>query len=181
MLANIEIKAKVSDMETLRALAQSLTNAAPEVLHQEDIFFGTLNGRLKLRIFGDGKGELIQYNRRDARGSKQSDYQIHEVDDPETLRSVLGAALGEVIQVKKKREVHWVGQTRVHLDEVDDLGSFMELEVVLKPGQSAREGEAIVAGLMEQLRIHEEDLVAGAYADLLREQAAPKSKAFESL
>jgi len=83
------------------------------------------------------------------------------------LRTLLAAALDETVIVKKKREVFLVGQTRIHLDEVDELGTFVELEVVLNPGQSAAEGQQIVADLMQKLGIEEADLVSRAYADLL--------------
>jgi len=69
--------------------------------------------------------------------------------------------------VKKSRSLPLVGQTRAHLDDVDGLGHFMELEVVLEEGQSEREGEAIARDLMEKLGIDNEDLIASAYVDLL--------------
>jgi adenylate cyclase class IV len=63
--------------------------------------------------------------------------------------------------------LYLVGQTRVHLDSVAGLGDFLELEVVLRPDQSPAEGQIIAAGLMRRLGIHDSDLIATAYADML--------------
>jgi len=164
---NIEIKARVSDLNRLRQVAGQIATEPCQLLHQEDVFFRTRRGRLKLRTFAEGSGELIYYERPDTRASRQSWYRIHGTSRPLELRQMLAAALGETVTVKKKREVYMAGQTRIHLDEVDDLGTFMELEVVLGAGQDPEEGRGIAADLMEKLGITESDLVPCAYADLL--------------
>ncbi|HSB67662.1 MAG TPA: class IV adenylate cyclase, partial [Anaerolineales bacterium] len=69
--------------------------------------------------------------------------------------------------VSKVRYLFMVGQTRIHLDKVSDLGEFIELEVVLNSGQSDADGEWIANGLMRQLGITEQDLIDTAYVDLL--------------
>lgn len=170
MPSNIEIKARVSDPEALREVAKQLADAPCEVLRQEDVFFQAARGRLKLRMVPGGAGELIHYERPDDAGASQSHYRIFETTDTETLRAVLADALGELVTVRKSRALWLVGQTRIHLDRVEGLGDFMELEVVLRPGQSPDEGRAVAAGLMERLGIRETDLVACAYADLLLQQ-----------
>ena len=79
----------------------------------------------------------------------------------------MSLALGVRGVVRKKRTLYLVGQTRVHLDEVEGLGDFMELEVVLHPGQSDAEGQVIARDLMTRLGVAEKDLLEGAYMDLL--------------
>ena len=110
---------------------------------------------------------MIFYSRPDSAVAKQSDYEITAVADPESLLSVLSQALGVTQTVVKTRVLYLVGQTRVHLDSVDGLGDFLELEVVLRPGQDAAQGEAIAADLMDRLGIRDEDLCTTAYADML--------------
>ena len=73
--------------------------------------------------------------------------------------------------VRKKRHLFLVGQTRIHIDEVEGLGSFLELEVVLQEGQEAEEGMAIATSLMDKLRVKKKDLVAGAYIDLIKKRS----------
>jgi predicted adenylyl cyclase CyaB len=164
---NVEIKARVQNPRLLRQRALKLATAPSQVLHQEDVFFRAAVGRLKLRILSDTAGELIHYQRPDVPGCKESRYKIVETPTPNETRHLLADALGEAIVVKKRREVIFVGQTRIHLDEVEGLGSFMELEVVLQPGQAASDGEKIAAELVHRLGVKEADLVTGAYADLL--------------
>ncbi|KAM6424701.1 adenylate cyclase CyaB-like [Rhynochetos jubatus] len=124
-------------------------------------------GRLKLRRTPDGRGELIFYERPDAAGPRLSCFRITPTDDPDGLEAVLARALGVLGAVRKRRLLYLVGQTRVHLDSVEGLGDFLELEVVLAEGQSAEDGERVARGLMERLGVREDDLVAGAYLDLL--------------
>ena len=170
MPSNIEIKAKVDDLERLAAVAEQLAGQPPEILVQEDTFFviSKGEGRLKLRVMETSRAELIYYERPDTCEAKQSIYQIVPVPDPVPLRNLLSSALGESITVRKTRRVYLVGQTRVHLDEVEDLGDYLELEVVLKPDQPSEEGQAIAATLIKELGIRPDDLVSCAYADLLR-------------
>ncbi len=125
-------------------------------------------GRLKLRKLAGGSAELIQYHRNDSREPKESRYVFFRTEDPEGLKAVLAKALGIRGIVLKRRTVYFYGQTRIHLDQVEGLGAFIELEVVLDPGQDIRYGTAVAEDLMSKLEIEKEDLVAGAYVDLLR-------------
>ncbi len=167
MAANIEIKARIDDFDLLQTRAVALSHTAGKWLQQEDIFFHTARGRLKLRIFNREHGELIYYERADSHGPRQSSYEIAPCADPLALKATLAAALGVRGVVKKRRLLFLVGQTRIHLDQVEGLGHFMELEYVLQPGESAGAGLAAVHALMAQLGVKEENLLDKAYIDLL--------------
>lgn len=167
MPSNIEIKARIRDWDHLQRVAQELCDQPMQVIDQEDVFFNVRTGRLKLRIFSTTAGEVIYYQRPDQAGPKQSRYQIASVPDPAAMRETLAAALGIRQVVRKRRHLYIVGQTRMHLDEVEGLGQFIELEVVLRPGQTAEEGQRVAEDLMVRLDIRSEDLVQGAYVDLL--------------
>jgi predicted adenylyl cyclase CyaB len=167
MPSNIEIKARLADLPQTRGLVAAISDTPPQTLRQRDTFFRCTTGRLKLREIGVGQAELIFYSRPDVSGAKQSDYEITAVADPELLLGVLSRALGVTQTVEKTRVLHLVGQTRVHLDSVDGLGDFLELEVVLRPGQDSAEGQAIAADLMRRLGIRDTDLCSTAYADML--------------
>jgi predicted adenylyl cyclase CyaB len=110
---------------------------------------------------------LIWYDRPDTAGSKRSDYRLAAITDPAALRDVLERAHGVTQIVEKMRTVCLVGQTRIHLDEVVGLGSFVELEVVLHDGQPESEGHRIAAELMARLGIAATDLLTSAYAEML--------------
>ncbi len=167
MQSNIEIKALAHNFTQLRLRAELLSDTPVEVIPQEDIFFHTQKGRLKLRILAANRAQLIYYTRPDQEGPKRSEYHIYETPDPENLKRVLELAYGIRGRVKKTRYLYLVGQTRVHLDEVEGLGQFMELEVVMAPGQSNAEGQAIAEELMSKLGVEKGDLLEGAYMDLL--------------
>ncbi len=167
MPSNIEIKARLRDRDTLRARARHLSDRPMEILLQEDVFFRVPHGRLKLRIFAPDHGELIQYQRADSAGPKQSTYTISPTSDVAGLRAALTEALGVLAVVRKRRELYQIGQTRLHLDQVEGLGDFVELEVVLSAEKSAAQGHEVARQWMRELAIAETDLVAGAYVDLI--------------
>lgn len=170
MPSNIEIKARVHDFDRLQQLVETLSDTSCELIPQEDTFFHCPDGRIKLRELSPSHGQLVYYHRVDIRGPKHSEYRIYETDEPASLKAILSTAFGVRGVVSKVRYLYLVGQTRVHLDRVKNLGEFMELEVVLKPGQSDAEGIAIAHSLMQQLGIHPADLVESAYIDLIIEQ-----------
>jgi predicted adenylyl cyclase CyaB len=116
-----------------------------------------LQGRLKLREFGDGTAELIYYERPDKAGPKTSKYTRAQISDVASTREVLELVLGTKAVVAKQREVFLAGTTRIHLDEVDGLGTFVELEVVLTEDETDSDGERIASVLMEQLDVRQEE------------------------
>lgn len=166
MPANIEIKARARNFEKLKSRAEKMSDTHVQVIQQEDIFFPTPQGRLKLRILDD-HAELIYYSRPDQQGPKRSDYHLTRSDDPQNLKRVLELAYGIRGIVKKTRYLFLVGQTRVHLDDVEGLGQFIELEVVLGEGQSDADGQNIAEALMDALGVEKTDLLDGAYMDLI--------------
>jgi predicted adenylyl cyclase CyaB len=122
-----------------------------------------------LRRFGDGSGELIAYRRPDTEDAATSTYRLVPCDDPEALCAALEAALGVVGEVRKRRTLWLVGRTRVHLDRVEGLGDFVELEVVLEAGEPEETGMREAERLADALGIEAGARLAAAYVDLLTE------------
>ncbi|MEZ5658487.1 MAG: class IV adenylate cyclase [Burkholderiaceae bacterium] len=167
MARNIEIKARLADPDGAREAVAALADRGPIRIAQDDSFFHCENGRLKLRAFDDGTGELIFYRRADQAGPKESFYVRSRTADPDELREALALAYGIVGRVRKLRSLYWVGRTRVHLDRVDDLGEFLELEVVLAQEEPAQAGIQEARELITRLGIAEDALIDRAYVDLL--------------
>jgi len=168
MNRNVEIKVEVADLDAIRQRVRKLADEGPVVLEQEDTFFACPNGRLKLRRFAHAaEAELIYYERADSAQPKESRYVVHRTSDPDTLDQALTGALGVRGRVRKRRALYLVGRTRIHLDEVDGLGDFVELEVVLQPHESASDGVVLAHELMAKLGIAQDQLVTGAYTDLI--------------
>jgi adenylate cyclase class IV len=171
MPRNVEIKVRVADLAPIEARARTLATEGPIDLVQDDTFFGCIQGRLKLREFAGGQGELIHYVRADDSAPKPSDYLIVPVAATAALREALSRALGSTGRVRKARRVYILDRTRVHLDAVENLGSFVELEVVLREGESAESGTTTALRVMADLGISEFRPLPGSYLDLLREPA----------
>ncbi|MDR3099848.1 MAG: class IV adenylate cyclase [Paraburkholderia sp.] len=173
MARNIEIKARARHFDALRERAAQLAPDAPLIFRQQDFFYDVPRGRLKLRQFDDGTPpELIFYQRDDRDGPKASYYTRSPVTNAEAMHSLLATALTTRGIVSKERHVYLAGRTRIHLDRVDGLGDFVELEVVLGPEDDEQGGQAEARAMFEQLGVEESDLVAVAYVDLLNAPAA---------
>jgi predicted adenylyl cyclase CyaB len=170
---NIEVKAILEDVRAARETAARLSGQNGKIFHQVDVFFSCDAARLKLRILGPHLGELIRYERSDLAAARVSRYLIARTQDPEVLRTILTETLGTEGVVKKTRQLFLVGQTRVHIDSVEGLGDFLELEVVMRPDQEESDGHEIVRGLLLEFGIRRGQLVAEAYVDLVRRKQGP--------
>jgi homotetrameric cytidine deaminase len=167
---NVELKAVDRDPRATIARCVGLGARDAGVLRQRDTYFMARRGRLKLRVEeGALGGELIAYRRTDAFEPADSTYMLAPVAAPENLAEALEATLGTVAVVSKRRHLFlWEG-VRIHLDEVDDLGSFVELEAVLPDAGDMATARSKVDRLRGELGISEDALVAVGYADLVLE------------
>jgi adenylate cyclase class IV len=172
MSRNIEIKAHVDSVELLSERAALFADEGPFEISQDDTFFRCVSGRLKLREFSDGTGELIYYRRANQLGPKESFYLRSPTTDPQSLRESLSLAYGEAGRVKKHRVLFLAGRTRVHLDRVENLGQFLELEVVLADDENSDAGIREAHALMEKLHVKPSQLIEDAYIDLLARRSA---------
>jgi predicted adenylyl cyclase CyaB len=164
---NVEIKARAADPDAIRRRAERLSDGPPSVLTQDDTFFHCRDGRLKLRLLSESQAELIHYDRPDTIEPVECRYTVCPCANPTLLLEALSGALGVRGRVRKIRSLYLVNQTRIHVDEVEGLGSYVELEVVLRPEQSRADGERIARAIMRELGIAPRDLIETAYIDLL--------------
>jgi len=164
---NIEIKARIEDPGFVFNKAREISDTDPQIINQVDTFFKCATGRLKLREFPEGNGELIFYNRQDSSGPKLSEYIRYETPNPRMLYDILKESNGILGVVRKERKLLIIGQTRIHIDHVENLGHFIELEVVLDNNETVEYGTEIADNLIRILEIKSENLIDSAYIDLL--------------
>ena len=168
MRVNLELKARCSDLEAARERAREVATAWVGVDEQTDTYFVTRAGRLKLRQSSLAGAQLIPYLRPDERAAKRSEYQVLAVEDGPGLARMLSAMLGVHRVVRKRREIALYENVRIHLDRVEGLGDFVELEAVWDGGEAGLAlQERRLAFLRERLGIRDEDVVAGSYETLL--------------
>ena len=133
-------------------------------LNQTDWYFCVPRGRLKLRQIGGARGgEVIAYLRPDRASARTSEFQRLVTSDAAGTRRLLGRMLGPRARVRKRREVWLYRNARIHLDRVDRLGQFVEIEVVVTRGMP--QARTLMRELRETLGILEEDVIAGSYAE----------------
>ena len=168
MARNIEIKARIENIDALAAKVAGMADQGPIEIFQDDTFFTCPNVRMKLRTFSADKAELIFYQRPNQAGPKESVYSISPITSPDKTREVLSQAYGQTGRVRKHRTLFIIGRTRVHLDRVEGLGEFMELEVVLAENESTESGVIAANELLHKLGISPDALIEEAYVDLLK-------------
>ena len=182
-MRNVELKAR--DPDPARTLERALALGAEQIgeIRQRDTYFSGARGRLKLREQDtDGPplfDELIEYSRPDSTDARTSTYRRVPVADAAPLRDALDAAYGiDVTVTKRRRVLLWEG-VRIHLDEVESLGSFLELEALADADSDLGPEHEQVERLRADFGIEDADLVAQSYADLIRELAAAADAASE--
>jgi predicted adenylyl cyclase CyaB len=165
---NVELKATDPDPGSSLQVCRDLGAADHGVIQQRDTYFNVERGGLKLREELPGRPHLIQFERADQSEQRQSNYRIVEVDDGVTLRAALEAALGVRGVVEKRRHLFLWQQVRIHLDEVDGLGCFIELEAVAPAQSDLSHEHRLITQLRDAFAITDDRLRATGYASQLR-------------
>ena len=166
-LSNIEIKASSVNHAGIREILKSKNAEFKGVDHQVDIYFNVKSGRLKLRE-GNIENHLIHYNRENKSGPKQSDLILYKPTPGSNLKEILIKALGILVVVEKRREIYFIDNVKFHLDEVNGLGTFVEIEAIDSVGSMEKEKLFKQCNYYCKLfKINNEDLVAESYSDML--------------
>lgn len=166
---NIEIKAKSQRLEQIEQLLKNLKADFKGEDHQIDTYFNVPNGRLKLRE-GNIENALIHYHRANQEGPKASHITYYKPQESKDLKATLTAGLGVKVVVDKRRQISFVENVKFHLDKVEGLGTFVEIEAIDKDGTlGAEKLNEQCQHYMKLFEIQSEDLIAVSYSDLLLE------------
>lgn len=170
---NVEIKARCSDPDYVRNMLETQQASYIGLDHQVDTYFKVTHGRLKLRE-GNIERALIHYNRQDKAGPKRSFVSLYETSSSDTeLKDILTAALEILVVVDKQREIYFIDNIKFHIDSIEGLGDFIEIEAIDKDGSIGEEKlYNQCRRYMEMFHIQQDDLVQSSYSDLLLEQQA---------
>ncbi len=172
MALNVEIKAKCKNPASIKEILESQQADFKGVDHQIDTYFKVPNGRMKFRE-GNIENSLIHYDRPNQAGPKKSNYILYHPQADSSLKQLLTQANGVLVVVDKLRSIYFIKNVKFHVDEVENLGSFMEIEAIDSDGSIGEEK------LLEQCQfylnlfgIQEEDLIDHSYSDLLLHKMA---------
>jgi adenylate cyclase class IV len=162
---NIELKARLTDLDRARRRAQEVATATLPSEHQVDTYFSAKSGRLKLREINGLSAVLISYQRADHHDSRKSSYRLVPVAEGALLKAALSSALGVIAIVEKSREIFLFRNVRIHLDQVVGRGNFLEFEAVLAPDDEDKAGHDLLRWLQRHFEIADQDLISGSYGD----------------
>jgi len=170
MSRNLEWKARLPDLAAARQIATRLATANDGNERQVDTYFRVPTGRLKLREIESATGshaELIFYQRFDTAATKTSHYLRQPLEQTEVWKELFTQSLGILTQVVKTREIWWHDNVRIHLDQVANLGDYLEFEAVLQPEDDPLEAEIVLQFLMRLFALDPTSGIAVSYSDLL--------------
>ena len=170
MPLNFEFKAKTSQPEQLENLVKSMHGSYKGEDKQRDTYFNVQHGRLKLRE-GNIENALIHYHRENIQGAKKSEVLLYEHQPDKNLKNILIAVLGIKVVVYKKRKIYFIENVKFHFDEVDNLGSFVEVEAIDRDGSLSLEYLVQQCNYYKELfRIRDNDIIADSYSDMILNQ-----------
>ena len=167
MSRNIEIKAKIEDYQQTKKIFARITQNKPVKLNQRDIFYNLKSYRLKMRTINNDSHEWIFYSRPNSADMKLSKYKRFNIKHPKLVDKILSVSLGRTGEVKKVRQLFLKDNIRFHLDRVENLGDFIELEYVIPEKESIQTAKKNVKLITEQLNIKKKDYIDVAYMDLI--------------
>lgn len=164
---NIEFKALCPNHETIRKILREKKAKFTGTDRQIDTYFNTPKGRLKLRE-GNIENHLIFYERHNTAQEKESHVMLHPTPESASLKELLSKAFGLLAVVDKKREIYWVENVKIHLDNVESLGSFLEVEAIDYDGSIGKEKLVEQCAEFKKLfEVSEDQLISGSYSDLI--------------
>jgi adenylate cyclase, class 2 len=164
-MQNLELKAELRDPTIARAAAMRLGAAHIAVVDQTDTCFRVPHGRLKRRETAGEPTEYIFYHRRDEASPRISQFTIYDVA---TARERFGLIDPPVwVIVRKRRQIFMYQNVRIHLDEVEGLGTFLELEALISAAHDVERCQQTLARIREAMQPALGELIAVSYADLL--------------
>lgn len=166
-IKNFEFKAKVNSIEKYVNKLLSLNPTFIGTDHQIDTYFNAAKGRLKLRQ-GNIENALIQYERKDIKGSKASDIVLYKHKPDDALKEILANQLGVLAEVDKLRKIYFINNIKFHFDEVKNLGTFIEVEAIDDANRfTIEELKTQCDYYFNFFELTEENVVAKSYSDLL--------------
>lgn len=165
MPKNLELKAYISSVSDALCAARHLNAKAKGILQQRDIYYNVPRGRLKLRIINNRHAELIFYNRLNKKGSRYSDYFLLPVSNAKLTNELCTSAFGQKVVVKKKRRLFIYKNSRIHIDTLSGLGTFIEFEVLVNRGK--QQAQKLLQLLAAEFCIKHADTIAVSYSDMM--------------
>ena len=165
MPQNLELKARISSVPDAARIAHRLKAQPQGTLQQRDVYYNVSRGRLKLRIIQHHSAELIFYNRPNKKGKRYSDYLVVPISDALLTNSLCTAAFGLKVEVRKKRRLFIYKNSRIHLDKVHGLGTFLEFEVLVTRGK--RQAQKLIEALSQEFGLQKAAILGVSYSDML--------------
>jgi len=162
MPLNLELKIRLDSFIEVKEHLNKIKAEYKGILNQRDVYYTSISGLLKLRTV-NGSQELIRYNRDESGNNRFSDYHVMHINAPDA-ESFFNEILASETVVEKQRELYLFDNTRIHLDMVEGLGNFLELETLVI--SSKEDAEKRFARIVELLKLDLSKQIKASYKNL---------------
>lgn len=173
MPLNFEFKAKIKNINNIKKIIEKIQARYLETLQQIDTYYNTKHGRLKIREINNIISQLIYYNRDEEKEFRWSEYQVYDVSQVSILKNILEKSLGIKGVVNKKREVYILENCRIHVDDVAELGNFVEFEYMASD-PSKNNAYEFISRLKAEFSGDIQEIHKNSYIDILLKQESHK-------
>ena len=164
MPKNFEIKCRIRNLSEIKKILVSDRSYKYSIEKQKDIYYKVKSGRLKLRIINEKNSDLIYYNRKEKNRERVSNFVISSTINFKELNFIMTKQFEVMVIVNKKREIFVKDNIRIHLDTVNKLGNFLEIEIMFKDLNKAKK---MMSELKDMLNLNTKDFIKSSYSDLL--------------
>jgi len=162
MPLNLELKIKLDSFTRVKEQLNTIKAEYKGILNQRDVYYTSISGLLKLRTV-NGSQELIRYDRDESGSNRFSDYHVMHINAPDA-ESFFNEVLSTETVVEKQRELYLFDNTRIHLDTVEGLGNFLELETLVINGKE--DAEKRFARIVDLLKLDLSKQIKASYKNL---------------
>ncbi len=168
-ILNIEIKVRVPSTHKIREILLSHNAVSFGIDHQIDTYFEVPKGRLKVRE-GNVENSLIYYERSNKAEARESDILLEKLNDNSNIKNILNKVLEPKIVIDKRREIFFIDNVKFHIDEVEGLGRFIEIEAISENSQFTKAYlEQQVENYSKIFNLKKKNILNLSYSDLRNE------------
>ena len=173
-MIEIEVKAHVDDSRKMERAIIAMGATPIGIQDQADTYYNAPHRNFEntdeaLRIRVEDGGAFLTYKgpKMDTISKTRQEFQT-VIKEPETIGNIL-SSLGffPVATVTKRRKNYRLGDFFISLDEVRDLGSFIEIEIPVKNSRNYEEKVESILKIIEKLGISRTSTIRESYLEMI--------------
>ena len=173
-MIEVEVKARVYDPKLMERSIIALGASPIGIEAQVDTYysapyrdFAKTDEALRIRVQDNKCFLTYKGAKMDSISKTRKEYEV-EVNDADNMGNILSSLnFTPVATIVKRRKKYRLGDFIISLDEVRNLGNFMEVEVSIRDSKSHEDKVESIFGLFEKLGISRDDSIRKSYLEMI--------------